>query len=41
MASMLCMLYLKLTLQILGESSWFMRIGMVRGCMGMGDIPGI
>ena len=37
----LCTLYLKLTLQILGESSWFVGVGMVQGCKGVGDIPGV
>ena len=41
MTLMLCTLYLKLTLQILSESYWFVGIGMVQGCEGMGDIPGI
>ena len=39
--STLCMLYLKLTLQILCESSWFVGVGVVQGCKGVGDIPGI
>ena len=34
-------LYLKLMPQILGESRGFVGIGMVQGCEGMGDIPGI
>ena len=37
----LCMFYLKLMLQILCESCWFMGILMVQGCEGMGDIPGV
>ena len=41
MTSMLCMLYLKLVLQILCESSWFVGVRVVQGCEGMGDIPGI
>ena len=39
--SVLCTLYLKLTLQILSESSWFVGVRMVQGYEGMGDIPGI
>ena len=35
------MLFLKLVLQILSESSWLMGVWMVQGCEGMGDIPGI
>ena len=41
MTSTLHMLHLKLALQILSESSRFMGIGVVQGCKGMGDIPGI
>ena len=41
MTLMLRMLYLKLALQILSESRWFVGIGVVQGCEGMGDIPGI
>ena len=39
--STLCMLYLKRTLQILCERRWFVGIGVVQGCKGMGDVPGI
>ena len=35
------MLYLKLALQILSESRWFVGVGMVQGCKGMGDVPGV
>ena len=28
-------------LQVLCESSWFVGTGIVRGCKGMGDIPGV
>ena len=38
---MLHMLYLKLVLQILSESRWFVGIGVVQGCKGVEDIPGI
>ena len=38
---MLRMLYLKLVLQILCESCWFVGIRMVQGCKGVGDIPGV
>ena len=41
MTSMLCTLYLKLTLQILCESCRFMGVWMVQGYKGVGDIPGI
>ena len=41
MTSTLGTLYLKLTLQILCESCWFVGIQVVQGCEGMGDIPGI
>ena len=37
----LCMLYLKLMLQVLCESRWFVGIGVVQGCEGMGDVPGV
>ena len=37
----LCTLYLKLMLQILCESGWFVGVRMVQGCEGVGDIPGI
>ena len=37
----LCTLYLKVTLQILCESCWFVGVWMVQGCEGVGDIPGI
>ena len=39
--STLCTLYLKLMLQILCESCWFVGIWMVQGCEGVGDISGI
>ena len=39
--STLCTIYFKLTLQILSESYWFVGVGMVQGCKGVGDIPGI
>ena len=35
------LLYLKLVLQVLSESTWFMGIWMVQGCEGVGDISGI
>ena len=35
------LLYLKLVLQVLSESTWFMGIWMVQVCEGVGDIPGI
>ena len=35
------LLYLKLVLQVLSESTWFMGIWMVQVCKGVGDIPGI
>ena len=35
------MLHLKLVLQILGESRRFVGVGVVQGCKGMGDIPGV
>ena len=38
---MLHTLYLKLVLQILCESCWFVGVRMVQGCEGMGDIPGV
>ena len=41
MTLMLCTLYLKLMLQILCESSWFVGVWMVQGCEGVGDIPSI
>ena len=41
MTSTLQMLYLKLALQILCESRGFVGIGMVQGCEGVGDIPGV
>ena len=41
MASLFGLLCLKLTLQILSKSSWFVGIWMVQGCEGEGDIPGI
>ena len=34
-------LYLKLVLQILSESCWFVGIRMIQGCEGVGDIPGV
>ena len=34
-------LHLKLALQVLCESSRFVGIGVVQGCEGMGDIPGV
>ena len=34
-------LHLKLVLQILGESRRFVGVGVVQGCKGMGDIPGV
>ena len=39
--SMLGTLYLKLTLQILRESCWFVGVQVVQGCEDMRDIPGI
>ena len=41
MTSTLCTLHLKLALQILGESSRLVGVGVVQGCKGVGDIPGV
>ena len=38
---LLCMLYLKLVLQILCEGSWLMGIWVVQDCNDVGDFPGI
>ena len=34
-------LYLKLALQILGESRGIVVVWMVQGCEGVGDVPGV
>ena len=41
MTLLLSTLFLKLALQILCESSWFMSVWMVQGCEGVGDMPGV
>ena len=41
MTSTLCTLHLKLALQILGESSRLVGVGVVQGCKGVGDIPSV
>ena len=41
MTSVLRTLHLKLALQIPGESRRFVGVGVVQGCEGRGDIPGV
>ena len=34
-------LMMELLLEVLGKSTWGMTVWMIRGCKGVGDIPGI
>ena len=38
---MLSSLLTQLLLQVLSKSTWFVGVGMIQGCEGVGDIPGI